>query len=413
VIITKPSKPCAKYKIIKHDHKEIDLSLLWRHPVFLKNIIPSKDSFEREILRWRTATTERDHEIPPVTILSYNELEDKISLILVPLLASAGVRVLKLLWSDELSGQALHNNLLSISGVTLPSNPEDIHRILERTGGVYAAMPEFTSVQHEAPHRLGRDKMTRFKVNSLFAIYAARWSGIAADIRIGDYSHQIKASIARNLAMDLKEHCDAAGLGSSFFICNENQLLGYALGPVLEFQEALDVLQAKGPLDLTKMALEVGADLLMCQGQFSHRTEAKSFLKNQLLSGDAHARFKEIIQSHMSEEEVLENFNTVPPARREFRIVSHKKGYIERIAMDRLLELKQRLCRENQGAGLLLLKKIGDTTDKNDTLARAHLPSSWETESIQAEVQDIFTVSRFPPEFQPQIAEKIKGSFRF
>jgi thymidine phosphorylase len=81
--------------------------------------------------------------------------------------------------------------------------------------------------------------------------------------------------------------------------------------------------------------------------------------------------------------------------------------------MDLLLDFKRRLCLKDQGAGLLLVKKIGDRADINDTLAKAYPPSSWNSELIQKEVQKIFTVSRFPPEFQPQTIEKIKGSFRF
>jgi thymidine phosphorylase len=129
------------------------------------------------------------------------------------------------------------------------------------------------------------------------------------------------------------------------------------------------------------------------------------------LSGAAHVRFKEIIRGLKSFEEVEDNLPTCSPVKTEFCVTARRKGYIERIDMDRLLDLRQRLCRENQGAGLLLLKKIGDTTDKDDTLARVYLPKSCDTEHIQTEVQDIFSVSRIPPEFQPQIAEKIKGSF--
>jgi pyrimidine-nucleoside phosphorylase len=348
-----------------------------------------------------------------VAILSHNELEDKISLVLVPLLASAGLRILKFIQSDEISGQALLDNLFSIPGVSLPSNPEDIHRLLERTGGVYAQVPGFSYLLDKAPTPSALDKMGRFKVLSLFAIYAVPWKGIAVDVRVGGYPLQTKTPNARDLAEDLKEHCDAAGMGFSFFISNQNQPLGHALGPVLELQESLDVLKAKGPLDLTKIALELGADLLMFAGKFFHRTEAKSFLKNLLISGAAYSRFREIIQAQKSEEVAEKTLFPYPPATQESRIVSRRKGYINRIAMDRIIDLKQRLCREDRSAGFLLLKKIGDITDINETVVRAYLPQSWDTKLIQTEIQDIFTLSRTPPEFQPQIKEKIKGRFRF
>jgi len=348
-----------------------------------------------------------------VTVLSHNNLEDKISLVLVPLLASAGVRILKPIWSDELSGQALLDNLLSIPGITLPTNPEDIDRLLERIGGAYASVLEFFPLYKEGLTYPDPDEINRFKVYSLFTLYAVDWDGIVVDIRIGDYSNLIKIQNAQELAMDLKEHCDAACIGSSFFISNLKQPLGHAIGPILELQETLDVLKAKGPLDFTKLAIEQGADLLMHAGTFTDRPLAKSFLKKQLQNGAALDRFKDIVQALKGTTEVANDLYPFPLAKRNLRIVSHKEGYIQRIAMGRLFDLKHRLCSEHKGAGLLLLKKIGDTTDKNDTLAEAYLPPSWDTQLIQTEVQNIFSISHFPPEFQPLIAEKIKGSFRF
>jgi pyrimidine-nucleoside phosphorylase len=348
-----------------------------------------------------------------VTVLSHNTLENKISLVLVPLLASAGLRVLKLICADEPSGQALLDNLVSIPGIDLPSNPADVDKRIARTGGAYAPIPESIVLDDTSSLLSDLDEITRFELHSLFTLYAVDWDGISIDIRVGDYTSPIKARQAQKLAMGLKVHCEAMRTGFSFFIGYQNQPLGHALGTVLELQEALAVLKAKGPLDLTKLALEHGADLLIHAGKFIDRTRAKSCLKKQLQNGSALERFKDIIQVNKGTAEVTGELYPFSLSKRVLRIVSHKKGFIHRIAMDRLFDLKRRLCSEHKGAGLLLLKKIGDTTEKNGPLAEAYLPSSWDAQLVQAEVQDIFSISQYPPEFLPLIAEKIKGSFRF
>jgi len=348
-----------------------------------------------------------------VTALSHNNLEDKISLVLVPLLASAGLRILKPIWHNEISGQALLNNLVSIPGIALPSNPEDYNRLLEFTGGTYASIPESIPLYNKGFTNPDTDEFYRFKMHSLFILNAVDWDGIAIDFRVGDFSNTIYSQNARELAMDLREQCDAARIGFSCFITSLKQPLGHALGPVLELQEALDVLKAKGPLDYTKLAIEQGADLLIQGGKFTNRTQAKSFLKNQLQNGIALDRFRDIIQALGGTEEVTDDLYSFPLAKRNLRITSQKEGYVHWIDMDRLSHLNRKLCSEHKGAGLLVLKKIGDTTAKNDTLAQAYLPSSWDAQVIQIEVQDIFSISHVPPEYQPLIAEKIKGSFRF
>ncbi len=348
-----------------------------------------------------------------MAVLSHNELEDKLSLVLVPLLASAGIRIIKPVWSDEYLGQGLLNNLSSIPGITLPSNPADIDSILEQTGGTFATFPESAPFCNAGATDLGPDKLTRFKLHSLFALYAVDWDGVVLDIRIGDYSNQTTKETAQELAMDMKEHFEAAGIGFSFFIGDQNQPLGYAIGPFLEFREALDVLRAEGPSDFTKLAIEQGADLLIHAGRFTDRTQAKFFLKEQLQNGAAWVKFMNIVRALASKAEFPDDLNSFPLAQRHIRIVSSEEGYVQRIAMDRVFDLKHRLLSAYKGAGLLLLKKIGDRTAKNDTLAEAYLPSSWDPQLIRNEIQDIYSICDFPPDFQPLIAEKIKGRFRF
>lgn len=346
-----------------------------------------------------------------MTTFSHNDLEDKISLVLVPLLATAGLRIIKCVWKDELSGQSLNNSLLSIPGVTLPSNPEHIALIIERTGGVYAAFPETIPLDNAA-HPFP-DKIARFSAHSLFTFYAQKWDGIAVDVRIGGNSCEQLIQDLQALGMDLRDHCDAAGVGFSFFISKIEEPLGYALGPLLELREALEVLKGKGPLDIKKMAIEQGADLLMNAERFTDRTQAKSYLKETIQNGAGLDKFKDIVQALKGRADLKGNLQPWPLAQSSVKVVAFKEGYIHRIAMDRLFSLKHRMCAADKSAGLLLSKKIGDRTLRNSTLAEAYLPSSWDAQLIQEEVRDIFSISPFPPEFHPFIQEKIKGSFRF
>ncbi|MGD9345260.1 MAG: hypothetical protein PVH84_05320 [Candidatus Aminicenantes bacterium] len=347
-----------------------------------------------------------------MTILTHNAFEDKLSLVLVPLLASAGLRILKFVQYDKCS-RALLDALLSIPGIALPSRPEDAEKILLRTNGVYAAFPKSAVLYDSAPSDSTSVKIDRFKKSCLFTLYAAEWDGIACDIRIGDYSSAIPIKVAQEVAMNLKKHCDAACMGASFFITNMIQTLGYALGPRLELKEALFVLEARGPLDFTKLAIELGADLLMQAGKFTDRTRAKSFLKKQLQTGAALNKFKDIILMMNGDLGPIADLPLPALSQKCVRIASPGKGFVQRIAMDRLLNLKHRLCAGHKRTGILLLKKIGDSTSVNDTLAEAFVPSSWDDQIILNEFRDIFSISHSPPEFQPLVVEKIKGSFRF
>jgi len=348
-----------------------------------------------------------------VTLLTHNPLEDKLSLVLVPLLAAAGLRVLKLIWNDESSGRALFDALHASPGITLPSNPEEIERILLRTNGAYAIFPKFSSLKNTAPNDFALVKTDRFKQKCLFTLYGFAWDGIACDIRIGDYSGAIPFDIGAELASEIKKHCDTASIASSFFITNMIQPLGQALGPHFELKEAFCVLESKGPLDLMKLAIELGADLLIHTKKFTVRTHAKSFLKKQLQTGTALDKFKNIIQMMNGNLGPKDVFSPPVHSQKRIRIVAPRRGYVQRIAMDRLMDVKHRLCSELRAAGLLLLKKIGDRVAESETLAEAFIPLSWDAQILQNELRDIFWISSSPPEFRPLIVEKIKGGFRF
>ncbi len=406
-------KPCGKDKISDQNHTKINPAALWRHAPYNSMHPRERDIVNAHILHWRTAISRREDNNPIVTFLSQNSFEDKTSLVLVPLLNSVGVRVLKFIWRDERAGQSLLNNLNAIPEMELPSTPEDILRLLGKSRGLYTLAPE--SITPLITRRSGPDlsERVRFKGHCLFILYVYQWDGIAFDLKVGDYPDLQSIYSARELALSLKEHCDTVGMESSFFLSHMNQPIGQAVGPLLELREALDVLRARGPLDLTKLVLELSTDLLMSAKKLTDRTRAKSILRTHLQNGDALDMFKMVIQAQNGSPEITEDLYPFPFAGKKAIIPSPKEGYIQHIAMDRLSDLKNRLCSEHKSAGLVLFKKMGDTTHKKDTLAEVYVPAVYDSQTIQIEAQKIFSISHRPPEFPPIIAEKIKGSFRF
>lgn len=404
-------KPCARYKISTQNHKIGNLIDVWNNPLFRDKHPRDKDMLRNEILRWRTAITRREYKYPLVTLLTQNDFEDKASLVLVPLLASADVRVLKFIWTDEPAGQSLLKNLCAIPDFKPVSIPDDLPRLLESIKGVFVLAPE--SITSLLADGLSPNVFDRFREHCLFTLYTTDWKGIAIDLKIGHYPHMLNLERAKEWALEMTEHLDASCTGSSFLITSLNQPIGQALGPALELREALDVLKARGPFDLTKLVFELGADLLMLASHYTDRTHAKSLLRKYLQNGDALKAFKNIIQGHRGLPDITDDQYHFPVAEKKIQISSTRAGYIRDIDSARLLGLKNRLCSEHNGAGLLLLKKIGDTVRKKETLAEIYLPSLGQSRTFPFEVQKLFFISKQPPELQPMVQEKIKGSFRF
>ena len=190
--------------------------------------------------------------------------------------------------------------------------------------------------------------------------------------------------------------CENLQINSSIFLCNGHQPLGNALGTTHELIEVGEVLKGKGPLDLRKYALEVGTDLLILTRRFEQKWEAKKFLKDEIIKGNAVHRF--ILKTRNS----LSHISSM----KHLKILSPRKGYVHFLSMEAIFETKSKLGSSCPGNGINLLKKVGDKTEKGDHLVEIFGSQHKEMFQMQKDIQKAYRISPKPPDFQPLILEK-------
>jgi len=369
---------------------------------------------------------------PTVSLYSTDDPVDKLHLALVPLVSSAGVAFPKtsdlsrsLTFGDNvLNGLANWNSLSQklqcIPGFRTALTPNDIYSQLHEVGAVFFSLTEGmhsnsekSSVSQNVPSFPG--SLGSLLNYFLSGLRVSSVNSAVFNIKIGEGSLIQKSRDGRNLAQSLKSAFKRMQINTSFFLTDLSQPIGRALGNSLEIREAIEILKGSGPLDLLKLALEFGSDMLLFADKTMSKGEAKEILKKKILSGDGLKKFREIIKTQKGDARIIDNDSLLPFSEERIKIRSSKTGFIQKINTRKLYSVYLKCVAQerkqtdsgNRGIGFLLQKKSGDWVKKGESLVEVHLNSKVSRSWTEDEFQEIFLISETPPPFQPLIIERI------
>ena len=369
---------------------------------------------------------------PTVSLYSTDDPVDKLPLALVPLVSSAGVAFPKtsdlsrsLTFGDNvLNGLANWNSLSQklqcIPGFRTALTPNDIYGQLHEVGAVFFSLTERMYSNSEKGPVFQTVPSFPASLGSLLNYFLSglRVSSVNSavfNIKIGEGSLIQKSRDGRNLAQSLKSAFKRMQINTSFFLTDLSQPIGRALGNSLEIREAIEILKGSGPLDLLKLALEFGSDMLLFADKTMSKGEAKEILKKKILSGDGLKKFREIIKTQKGDARIIDNDSLLPFSEERIKIRSSKTGFIQKINTRKLYSVYLKCVAQerkqtdsgNRGIGFLLQKKSGDWVKKGESLVEVHLNSKVSRSWTEDEFQEIFLISETPPPIQPLIIERI------
>jgi len=408
-------------------------------PAFVKEVMYQRldddeiNSFIKATKDWQEKITPAGIKLPKFAPFSTGWSIDKVSLLLVPLVSSAGVVVSKIAelhtLLDSAQKQAFYsldnfnghsNKLQSIPGFQTSLSPKEIKNQLSHVGAVMFSPPKqmasfFKKISAIKDARSRQD--LRYSLLGCFmsSILLCGVEGASFDIKVGEGSFLRNSREARILALSLKNVCNRLNISSTFILSDMNQPLGQALGNSLEIREALEILKGDGPLDVLKLVLELGTEILLLAKKPLNRTEAKIVLKEKIIRGEALEKFKQIIEAQKGNPRIIDDYSLLPQAKERLKILSPNKGFIQKIMMKHIrsvcLELetgkKKSADSDDYGPGLLIFKKIGEIVEKGEILAEVHFNKVKNVSRLEKEAQRAFMISGKPPGFRPFIIERI------
>jgi pyrimidine-nucleoside phosphorylase len=175
--------------------------------------------------------------------------------------------------------------------------------------------------------------------------------------------------------------------------------LGLAIGNSLEAIEAIEALKGKSHPDLLNLCLRLGAEMMNLAGVETDFEKAQAHLLNQIKSGAALRKFREIIAAQGGVAAVIDNYALFPGAQYSAEFIAEADLYIKEIDVLQLaftaLKLGAGRGRKEDvidpAVGIVLGGKIGDQIMKGKPIATiyANEPAklTWAYNQVKAAIR--------------------------
>jgi pyrimidine-nucleoside phosphorylase len=307
---------------------------------------------------------------------------DKISLILAPIAAAAGVNV------PMISGRGLGHTggtldkLESIPGFRTDLTLKKFRSVLKKHRTSLIGQTKEIAPADKIIYALRDITAT---VESIPLITASIMSkklaegtdALVFDVKTGSGAFMRSMKDSKKLAQSLIETSKAFDKKAMAFITDMNQPLGNYIGNWLEVYESIKVLRGEKVDDLLKVSLKLSGAMILLAGKASSLEEGIEVSQEMIDSGKAFDKFLNVAKAHGGDITYLKNPKKYPRSKYHTEVISEKEGFIKEIDNYRLgvcaTELGAgRITMEDQidpKAGIIFHKKIGDKISKGELIA--------------------------------------------
>jgi len=310
---------------------------------------------------------------------------DKTTLVLVPVLAEAGLPIAKM------SGRSLGHTggtldkLESIPGLRTDLTPDEIVSQVRQVGAAICAqtadlMPADKKIYALRDLIAAVDSVPLIASSVMSKKIASGADAIVLDVKVGAGAFMKTVHEARELALAMVRIGQEAGRQTCAVISDMEQPLGNTVGNALEVREAIETLKGHGPADLTRLCVVLGGLALVLGGVVSARAAGESMIHDLITSGSGAERFRRMIHAQGGNAKIVDEPALLPSAPVVLDLKSPKSGYISRLDAYTVARAEVLLggCRgesslkPDPSVGVVLKRKVGDFASEGDTLAEIH-----------------------------------------
>lgn len=337
---------------------------------------------------------------------------DKTTIVLGPLVASAGAKVAKL------SGRGLGHTggtldkLESIPGLSINLSINDfidqVNDIGIAVAGQTANLTPADKLLYALRDVTGTVQSIPLIASSIMSKKLASGSDvIVLDVKIGAGAFMKTLEDAEELSRVMVNIGQSFGKKVVAFITDMSQPLGFTVGNKLEIKEAIETLEGHGPEDLTTLVTEIGAYMIHSANIKPTLEESKAYMQEMIASKKAYQKQMEFIRAQGGTLDDLDDFISVKEI---IEITAEEEGYVESInaleiglaAMKLGAGRKTKEDEIDYDVGIVLNKKVGDKVAKDEVLAYVY-NNLKSIDDILTQIYDAFILSKKPVEKQPLI----------
>ncbi len=329
---------------------------------------------------------------------------DKITLVLMPVIASLGIPVAKM------SGRGLGftggtiDKLESIPGYNTSISIDVFMENVKKHGISLMGQTLNLAPADKKIYAL-RDTIACTESIPLIASsimskkIAAGANKIVIDVTCGSGAFMKTREDAEKLANIMTSIGRLANKETVCIITPMDEPVGYAVGNTLEVIEAVDILKNKYmPEDVKNIIEELGANMLLLAGKISNIEDGKNLIIENIKNGKAYSKFLELISNQGGDISYIEDTDKFERAKYIVPIKASKSGKI--ISLD-ALNIGKLSCylgagREkkedsiNPRVGFVFTKKVGSLVTEGEVLGYIHADDEQKANEILK--QEIFVI---------------------
>lgn len=346
---------------------------------------------------------------------------DKITLILMPIVASLGVKVAKMSgrglgftggtkdkleailgYKTEIDIEEFINNVnkigISLIGQTLNLAPADKKLYaLRDTINCTANIPLISSSIMSKKIAAGANK-------------------VVLDVTCGSGAFMKDIKEAEELSETMINIGKLAKKETVCIVTNMDQPLGKMVGNTLEVIEAIEALHGNMQEDVKNVVLELGAYILKLDGKGENIEENKKLIQAVINNGRAYEKFLELVKNQGGDISYIEDPEKFEKAKYKIPVISKQSGYIEKLNAEEVGKIAMhlgagRIRKEDNidyAVGIELVKKVGDSIIKSETLAYVYANDEEKCNEAVEQLRKVYQIGEQKVDKIPDILEIIK-----
>lgn len=327
---------------------------------------------------------------------------DKITLILVPIIASLGIPVVKMSGRGlGITGGTL-DKLESIPGFNIHLSNEEILKQSKDVGAVICAQTSCLAPSDKIFYEL-RDVTSTIDSIPLIASsimskkLAIKNKALIIDLKVGKGAFMKNIEDARKLANLMKDIAVKHGRECKILLSDMDSPIGYTVGNSLEVIEAIEVLSGKSKSSSYEITKSIAVEVLGLLKNIS-KMEAERMIDETISSGKAFEKFKDIVRSQGGDVSYIEDTSKFILSKIAVQVKAESSGYVYYDALKfgeiSLISGAGREKKEDEidyGAGIYFNKTNGEKVESGDILFTIY--SNRDKNEILNEIKGSYKIS--------------------
>lgn len=345
---------------------------------------------------------------------------DKITIVLMPIIASLGIPVAKM------SGRGLGftggtvDKLESIPGYKTNVKIEEFIENVKKVGISVIGQTANLAPADKKLYAL-RDSIACVDNKPLIASsimskkIAAGAEKIVLDVTVGSGAFMKTKEDAVAISKMMKDIGELANRETICVLTNMDEPVGKAVGNTLEIIETIKCLHGDMPEDIKEIILGIGAQIIKLAGEGENLEENKAKILENISNGKAYNKFLELVENQGGDISYIENPSKFEKAKYIIPVCSNKTGYIEKLDAEKVgvtsVHLGAGRVKKEDGidyaVGIWLERKIGDQIKDGDILAYVHANDEEKGKQAVEDLKQAYNIVKNPVQMEKYILDII------